>query len=175
MATLGLLSVEDIRYRVWEPACGEGAISKVLEAHGLDVYSSDLADRGYGRPGVDFLTCRPRHMFDVIITNPPFTHMLEFARRAVELRPQKVCMIGRLLWLEGKHKKEFLETSGLSRVWVFSQRINIAPARYKPKKPHNGLGGMVAFAWYVWEPRRLDRRSPELGWIDVTKLKDAPL
>lgn len=34
---------------VWECACGEGHISKVLESHGYDVVSTDLVYRGYGR------------------------------------------------------------------------------------------------------------------------------
>jgi len=42
--------------RVWEPACGDGAISKVLEDHRLDVISTDLHDRGYGEGGMNFLT-----------------------------------------------------------------------------------------------------------------------
>jgi hypothetical protein len=141
----------------------------VLKESGLRVHSTDLADRGYGRPGVDFLTHEPRHKFDVIVTNPPFTHMMQFAAHAVELEPKKICMIGRLLWLEGRHKKKFLETSGLARVWVFSSRVNIAPVHYRPdNKPHNGRGGMIAFAWYVWV--RGHRGPPTLGWIDINNL-----
>ena len=34
--------------RVWEPACGSGAISKVLEERRLAVISTDLHDQGYG-------------------------------------------------------------------------------------------------------------------------------
>ena len=34
---------------VWECACGEGHISKVLESHGYNVVSTDLVYRGYGR------------------------------------------------------------------------------------------------------------------------------
>ena len=40
---------------IWECACGDGSMSKVLEQKGYDVYSSDLIDRGYGESGVDFL------------------------------------------------------------------------------------------------------------------------
>jgi len=43
-----LLSVETFEGSIWEPACGDGAISKVLLAAGFDVVSTDLIDRGFG-------------------------------------------------------------------------------------------------------------------------------
>lgn len=54
-----------------EPACGDGAMARVLEAMGFAVDASDLVDRGHGRVGEDFLTAdhRPPR---VLITNPPF-------------------------------------------------------------------------------------------------------
>ncbi len=55
-ATRALLAVENFGPRIWEPACGDGAMSEVLIAAGYDVVSSDLGDYGYGDPGVDFLT-----------------------------------------------------------------------------------------------------------------------
>ena len=41
--------------RIWEPACGDGAISKVLEERNFRVVSTDLHDRGYGDSGMNFL------------------------------------------------------------------------------------------------------------------------
>lgn len=48
-ATEILLEQERFAPVVWECACGEGHISKVLESHGYDVVSTDLVYRGYGR------------------------------------------------------------------------------------------------------------------------------
>lgn len=50
-----LLQREKFSEKIWEPACGQGHISKVLMAHGYKVLSSDLVNRGYGYTGVDFL------------------------------------------------------------------------------------------------------------------------
>lgn len=47
-AVRALLSVETFEGSIWEPACGDGAISKVLLDAGHEVVSSDLIDRGYG-------------------------------------------------------------------------------------------------------------------------------
>ena len=47
-AVRALLSVETFEGSIWEPACGDGAISKVLLEAGHEVVSTDLIDRGYG-------------------------------------------------------------------------------------------------------------------------------
>jgi hypothetical protein len=49
-----------IRFRgpIWEPCCGAGAVSTVLAAHGYEVISTDIADYGFGTPGIDFLASR---------------------------------------------------------------------------------------------------------------------
>jgi hypothetical protein len=41
---------------VWDPCCGAGDISTVLQRHGCEVVSTDLVDRGYGQGRVDFLS-----------------------------------------------------------------------------------------------------------------------
>lgn len=75
-ATRALLAVESFEGDIWEPACGDGAISKVLEAAGYQVVSTDLIDRGYGAGGHNFLKS-DRPLAKNIITNPPYgTHGL---------------------------------------------------------------------------------------------------
>ena len=66
-----MLSVEQFDGLIWEPACGDGAISKVLVEAGYQVVSTDLVDRGYGKGGYNFLKSTiplGKH----IITNPPY-------------------------------------------------------------------------------------------------------
>jgi len=61
--TRALLEVESFTGPIWEPACGDGAISKVLESAGHQVISTDLIDRGYGTGGGRFppRLPNPRH------------------------------------------------------------------------------------------------------------------
>lgn len=49
-----LLEIEKFNSKVWECACGEGHLSKVLQSKGYDVKLTDLIDRGYGQSGIDF-------------------------------------------------------------------------------------------------------------------------
>ena len=99
-----LLEVETFDHYIWEPACGEGHISKVLEAHGYSVESSDLIYRGFGdTEPCDFLA--DDYEFDGdIITNPPYKHAQEFVEKALDSikNGHKVAMLMRLLFVEGK-------------------------------------------------------------------------
>lgn len=155
--THALLSVEEFTGHIWEPACGDGAISKVLEGSGYKVRSTDLVDRGYGEHGHDFLMewdCRP----DNIITNPPFKLAEQFARHALHITTGKVALLCRLAWLEGKGRRDLFENSPLKNVWVFSKRLHMS----RNGEP-NPNGGMLAFAWFVWERGYTGR--PNLGWV----------
>jgi hypothetical protein len=157
-ATNALLDVESFEGGIWEPACGDGAISKVLEERGYSVVSSDLIDRGYGTPGVDFLLDYQTSA-DNIITNPPFKHAQEFVEHALRRSRRKVAMLCRLAWLEGHARRQMFEATPLSRVWVFSRRIPMHRGRQAEKSE----GGMIAFAWFVWDHGHTGK--PTLGWI----------
>lgn len=52
-ATRALLAAERFNGSIWEPACGQGHISKVLAEAGHEVISTDLVDYGYGQSGRD--------------------------------------------------------------------------------------------------------------------------
>jgi hypothetical protein len=160
-AVRALLLVEPLVGSVWEPACGNGDISKELKrcAEVSAVYSSDLYDRGYGETGVDFLTARRvpegvRH----VVTNPPFNLIDEFAKHAISLKPEgKICLFGRLAWLEGaRRRRDIFDVTPPSRVWVFSTRPKLA------RGDGEWVTGLIAFAWFVWSRGERDTR---LGWI----------
>lgn len=74
----------DLPRRIWEPACGDGALAKVLIGYGAQVIASDLIDRGYGCGGIDFLETR-KAAADAIITNPPFALADRFIGHAQKL------------------------------------------------------------------------------------------
>lgn len=157
--TRALLSVEEFEGSIWEPACGDGAISKVLKDAGYLVFSTDLVDRGFGSGGIDFLL--PMHQrADNIITNPPFKHMQEFVELGLERSRHKLALLARLAFLEGMKRKPMFESTPLARVWVFSKRLAIPRAGYDTSVKQNG---MIAFAWFVWDHSH--EGPPTLGWI----------
>lgn len=108
-----LLKKYNIPHNVWECACGMGHLSEYLKAHGRDVYSSDLIDRGYGVTGVNFLEelTMPEELptHDVcILTNPPYSMVSEFILHALDILPvggQAIFLL-KTTALEGKKRFE---------------------------------------------------------------------
>jgi len=158
-ATMALLAVETFALQIWEPACGSGAISRVLEDAGHSVYNTDLNDHGYGDSPLDFLTTWQSPGGD-LITNPPFKLVLEFAQHAMALDIRKSAILARLAFLEGQSRRAFFEKSPLKRVWIFSKRL---PRMHRPEYTGRRCSSLIAFAWFVWE--RGYKGKPMIGWL----------
>jgi hypothetical protein len=131
-----------VRFRgpIWEPCCGAGAVSSVLAAHGYEVISTDIADCGFGTPGIDFLASRSvRDGCRSIITNPPYGEavvhggqrrsskaILEFLRHALALTAAvegQLALLVRLQWIAGKRVAEVMTAAPFAAVLVLTQRI----------------------------------------------------
>jgi hypothetical protein len=170
-ATRALLHFErdHMPRRVWEPACGPGAISRVLEAEGFEVQSSDLFAYGYpgAVSGLDFLTVDRTHPIaiatDGIVTNPPFylaARSAPFVARAIEIAPY-VALLLRLPFLEGAGAERLKLTSGVARVYVASRRL---PMMHRDGWDGPKASSAMAFAWFVWDARH--RGPGQLGFFD---------
>jgi hypothetical protein len=159
-ATRALLAHEAFSGPVWEPACGAGDMSRVLEGSGYDVVSTDLIDRGYGESGRDFLMEQSLACPN-IVTNPPFRHAQKFAEHALNLGALKVALFLRLAFLEGVQRSQWLKRSPLARVWVMSRRVPMQRGRLAT---HGDGHGVIAFAWFVWTRGHLG--EPAIGWLD---------
>lgn len=143
-ATEALLAHETFDGSIWEPACGDGAICRVLMAHNHQVIATDLNYRGFGIGDTNFLTSEMRAAN--IITNPPFKLAEEFIHHSLAQTTGKVAMLCKLQFLEGAKRKLMFESTPLKRVYVFSKRLSMTRNGEKMKN-----SGMIAFAWFVWE------------------------
>jgi len=156
-ATHALIDNEHFVGDVWECACGNGAMSDVLETTGNTVISSDLIDRGYGEGNHDFLDSWRKA--PNIVTNPPYNAAEGFVRSAMERADRKFALLLRLAFLEGANRQRTIFTdSPPSRVWVFSERITFYPAGAVQKGT-----GTTAYAWFVWDKDAIG--STELKWL----------
>lgn len=145
-----LLELEQFAPVIWEPACGEGHISKVLQAHGYEVISTDLVYRGFGDPEpLDFLKETLDGFEGDIITNPPYSAGLEFVQRALEsVRPGgKVAMFLKVQFLEGQKRGAFFKDTPPRTVYISRSRISCAKNGDFERFPDSA----IAYAWYVWE------------------------
>ena len=153
-----LLNREKFKTTVYEPACGQGHIGKVLKEHGYEVKATDICYRGYGEEKeVDFFTVKENTLD--IVTNPPYFCADKFIKHALEISKSgtKIAMLFRLAFLEGQKRYELFKKYPPKRVYVFSKRLNCAKnAEFEKYK-----SGAIAFSWFVWE----------VGYAGVTELR----
>lgn len=162
-AVEALLRCEQFDGQIWEPACGDGAISRILVAHGHEVHSSDKVDRGYGEVA-DFL--KTEREVQHIITNPPYNQAEEFIEHALTCATGKVAMLLRLAFLEGQQRHEKWNRWPLKTVWVFSKRISMYPDK------HQTGHGLYPYAWFIWD--NAHQGTPEIRWISSEVMGGQP-
>lgn len=157
-----LLEKEQFSENIWECACGEGHLSKVLEQHGYNVRSTDLVYRGYGETNsLDFLNTGGVFYGD-IITNPPYKYALEFVKHSLDIvqTGRKVAMFLRIQFLEGQKRRTFFNENPPKTVYVCSGRLNCAINGNFDKCQ----SGAAAYAWFVWE--KGFKGDPSIKWIN---------
>lgn len=149
---------------VWEPACGNGAISKRLAELGHTVISTDLHDQGYGEAGMDFLDqidlpTIGRYADDgpayavpkAIVTNPPYGELVEkFINKALDLMEPvrgQVAMFLRNEYDCGSRRMSLFGMPPFHKKIVVTKRPRwIEGSTGSPR--HN-------YAWFVWDWRHI--------------------
>ncbi len=111
-ATYALIDNEKFSGDIWESACGDGAMSRVLDKTGRQVFSSDLHNRGYGDVGIDFLTVK--RQADNIVTNPPYNSAEGFVAAGMQKAGRKFALLLRLAFLEGASSRSFFSSRSIS-------------------------------------------------------------
>ena len=163
-----LLDEETFSPYVWECACGEGHISKVLANAGYQVKNSDIIDRG-GIDNIEIMDFLKIQKEDIdkdfsrdIITNPPYKYAKEFVEHALDISMDntKVAMLLKVTFLEGQARRKLFDKYPPKRVYVFSGRVKCA----KNGDFDNMGSSAVAYAWFVWEKGYTGH--PIIKWIN---------
>jgi hypothetical protein len=146
-ATQALVDRERFVGTILEPACGDGAIVRVLKKHGCDVEATDILD------GQDFLARTDKAVN--IITNPPYRNSLDFILHAKKVATRKIAMLLPVEFLHGSTRHELFQDRRfpLKVVYVFSSRLRFG----------SETDATVGHAWYVWD--RKHKGEPSLRWI----------
>lgn len=124
---------------VWEPACGSGRITRVLEAAGHRVIESDVL---YS-PELNFFTYSPHREWDVIVTNPPYSIKPEWIERCYALDKPFALLVP-------------VETIGTGRVQrmmdLFGAELLLLDKRVNFHMPNKGDAGSAQFPvlWFCW-------------------------
>lgn len=139
----------ELHNNIWECACGQGHLSRVLENRGYKVYSTDIIDRGFGEGNIDFLKEIPKMWYGDIITNPPYKYAKEFVEKALEITMSGcyTIMFLKIQFLEGKARLKLFKKYPPKFVYVNSARQNCYINGDMSKKMSNA----VCYCWYIWQ------------------------
>jgi hypothetical protein len=181
VATFSLIEMEDrisegFPTKVWEPAAGRGWMSQELQNNGVEVISTDLF--GYEDPllpiktGVDFLTYSGYSLAPAIVTNPPYKNKLAERFLSKCLRMEEVeyfAFLVRLTFMESQGRLKLFQTNPPTRVYPFSKRFNCDDDYLAQGKQ---FGGMISYAWFVWDYRYGLTDKTNMHWIDTQEMFD---
>jgi len=146
---------------IWECACGQGHLSKVLEAEGYKVLSTDLVDRGFGKGGVDFLNITTSLWSGDILTNPPYKYAKEFVEKALDIAKPgtHIIMFLKIQFLEGKERRLLFDRFPPQYVYVNSTR----QLCYLNGDMSNKMSSATCYCWFIWQKEF--KGEPIIRWI----------
>ena len=157
----------DCSLPILEPACGNGAITKVLKEREFShITASDIQDQNH----TDFLQ-ETKH-YPYMVTNPPFSLAYEFIQKAKQIIDNKFAMLLPLSYLHGKKRYDDIyqdQVYPLSTVYIFTRYPMLGEALRDDGKYHTG---MMVYAWYVWDTSyhlQDPYAEPIIRWIDNNK------
>ena len=120
--------------RIWEPACGDGAMVRVFEDRGYTVIGTDIMQ------GQDYLTAdMPSGDVDWIITNPPFCLAQDFIRRSVQHGKPFALLLKSQYWHSAKRHKLFASCPPTL----------VLPLTWRPDFTGEGAS-LLDMMWCVW-------------------------
>ena len=155
-----LLEKENFEHLILEPCCGGGHMAEEIKKAGYDVDAYDLVDRGYGKQA-NFLTYDFEKGVRDIITNIPYTDVVAFLRRAVEISKSKAAILMPLRYLSSKERYDFYRECPPSRIYVYTNRICIAKNGHFDRYERGQ--NIEIYAWYIWD--KSYNGEPVIRWI----------
>ena len=129
--------------KIWEPACGEGHMVKVLEDNGFNVHATDIAF------GQDFLSETLPSGTEWIITNPPFSLADEFIEKCISHNRPFALLLKSQFWHAKKRYRLFIE----------HPPAKILPLTWRPdfcfldRKKGDRAAPLMEVFWCVWDGR----------------------
>ena len=152
---------------VLEPAAGDGNIVRCLEELRPEakVVAGDIEQREFELDYVaDFLTQPFKKDVDCVITNPPFTHAMEFIDKSLEICSGDVIMLLKVAFVAGQKRRALFNRGHLKAIYVSSSRINC----YMPGVKLSSTGrrtnsATLDMGWYVFN--RNYKGDPVIKWL----------
>lgn len=158
-----ILRHETFYHHLLEPCCGGCFMVNELRKSGYEVDAYDIIARSKDVRQADFLTYdweKEKQKMDVI-TNPPYTAVIDFIRKALEICKNKVAILMPLRYLSSQERYDFYKEYPPCRVYAYTNRIRIAKnGKFEEYEKGQNL---EIYAWYIWE--REYKGDTILKWI----------
>lgn len=164
---------------ILEPCCGGGHMVEGIYQYerGAQITATDIMQRSnpflvrdavgdsimyhYGTK-YDFLSDEyPFEKADYVILNPPFSVIIPFVQRSLEIADKGVLMLGRLKFLESqKRYTEIFKDNPPTKIFGYIDRI----ACYKNGNFSEKPSSIEAYAWFYWDKTDTSKKT-EFNWI----------
>lgn len=164
---------------VLEPCCGGGHMVEGIYQYNkkANILATDIKQRTnyfitrdavgntimyhYGEK-YDYLSDDyPIEKADYVILNPPFSVIIPFVQRSLEIADKGVLMLGRLKFLESqKRYTEIFKDNPPTKVFGYIDRIACYKNGDFSKKPNS----IEAYAWFYWDKNDTSKKT-EYNWI----------
>lgn len=137
---------------IWEPACGDGRMVKVMRDYGYCVTATDI------ETGTDFLAA-PAAECDWIITNPPFSVADKFIARCIEIGKPFAMLLKSQYW-HAKSRLGLFRACPPSFVCPLTWRPDFTPGKIGKGSP------LMDVIWVVWDmkyhPQYIPLEKPKM-------------
>jgi predicted RNA methylase len=176
---LEVLDLDLTGANVLEPCCGGGHMVEGIWQYNksANILATDIMQRTnhfmtrdavgdtimyhYGTK-YDFLSDDyPIEHADYVIMNPPFSVIIPFVQRSLEIADKGVLMLGRLKFVESqKRYTEIFKDNPPTKIWAYVDRI----ACYKNGDFSEKPSSIEAYAWFYWDKADTSKET-KFDWI----------
>lgn len=176
---LEVLNLDFTGANVLEPCCGGGHMVEGIYQYNkkANILATDIMQRTnhfmtrdavgdtimyhYGTK-YDFLADDyPIEHADYVVLNPPFSVIIPFVQRSLEIADKGVLMLGRLKFLESqKRYTEIFQDNPPTKIFGYIDRI----ACYKNGDFSEKPSSIEAYAWFYWDKKDTSKKT-EFNWI----------
>lgn len=176
---LEVLDLDLTSANVLEPCCGGGHMVEGIYKYAprANILATDIMQRTnpflvrdavgdtimyhYGTK-YDYLSDDyPIEHADYVIMNPPFSVIIPFVQRSLEIADKGVLMLGRLKFVESqKRYTEIFKDNPPTKIWAYVDRI----ACYKNGDFSEKPSSIEAYAWFYWDKADTSKET-KFDWI----------
>lgn len=158
--------------KVWEPACGDGAMVKEIRSMGIDCVATDLIDRGCPDSSVSSFYDHDDALAPAMITNPPYCEINardghgRWLRHSLEMNDwDYIALLLSWDWPAARANGlgALIDEQPFSYCYLMRWKLDFTGEGSPPQRN----------AWFVWDRKWIG--EPAFRWMDRTDCRQEAL